>query len=298
MFGNLFNRNSGDKKANSFENTKKLVTSNPDLSERLKNILEPKKEEIKKIFVPNYLTQEEIDNLPNITDWEDLVDMKDRTKWTNSPYKAEIIEQRMFEVLPDQLFTIWNTVDDVEILLDMNHDLSYKSEFNRSIKNKLLTFFPDLLLQIDDINLLSSWYDRVDFLDFWNRNNNELEDMVKNRLKDIIWSMSWSERLKAKENLTHLPNIVDDLIDERNLELILESKEWDKIYNWWDNETLSNTSSRKDTEEGIYKLIQNREIVFLSKDLSNVFDKLEKRSTIISTEITDALRSYFSDINQ
>ena len=106
MFGNLFNRNSGDKKANNFEKITQLVRSNPDLFEKLKNILEPKKEEIKEIFIPNYLTPEEIDNLPNITDWEELVDMKSRTNWVNSPYKDDIILQRMVELLPNQLANI------------------------------------------------------------------------------------------------------------------------------------------------------------------------------------------------
>ena len=297
MFGNLFNRNSGDKKANNFEKITQLVRSNPDLFEKLKNILEPKKEEIKEIFIPNYLTPEEIDNLPNITDWEELVDMKSRTNWVNSPYKDDIILQRMVELLPNQLANIWETTEDVEILLRMNHELSYKSEFNRSIKNKLLTFLPNLLTQIDDLNKLSSWYDRVGFLDLWDRNSTELEDIVKNRLKDIIWAMSWSERLKAKEGLTKFPNIIDNLIDERELEIILQEWERNTLYKNRDSKRILKRTQSEKIAQWIYDIISNKTIQFTQKDISNIFKQMEQNSTIISQEITDALLNYFSDIN-
>ncbi len=297
MFKNLFKRNW---ETSTFDQTKKIISWDNGLKSMIKVLFEEKSDsktenEIEYI-PPNLLTEEDINNLPNITDWEELVEMKSRTNWTQSKYKWEIIEQRMFEILPDQLLTIWETLDDVETLLEMNHDLGYNKEFNKRIEEKLLSLLPLLLPKTKDLKLLDSWCTRVGyFYRWWKEQNRPLETMVENRLKDIIWWMSWIERSNTKDTFKNSSNNVVGLIDQKELEIILEQKKWNKLYQRLDEYKLFKEWLKKQTEEGIYKLIQNREIIFTPKDIYDITEKLWKKQTIISEQITESLLSYLSD---
>lgn len=297
MFNKLFNLN---RKTNRFDQTRKIIDWDHGLKSSIKALFEEKdssktEDEIEYI-PPNLLTEEDINNLPNITDWEELVEMKSRTNWTQSKYKWEIIDQRMFEILPNQLSTIWETLDDVETLLKMNHDLGYKKEFNKSIEEKLLSFLPFLLPKTKDLKLLDSWCTRVGyFYRWWKEQNRPLKIMVKNRLKDIIWWMNWIERSNTKDIFKNSSNNVVELIDEKELEIILENNKWGKLEKTRENYRFFKQWLQKQIEEGIYKAIKEKTISFERNNISDITNKLAKKQTIISEQITEALLEYLSD---